>query len=463
MTESAAIANPLGVVPIGKLMRKFSIPGIVSLVINSVYNMVDQIFIGQGVGYLGNAATNVILPMVVVLLAIGLMIGDGTAAYMSLNLGMKKPEEAAKGVGSAITSVIASGVILLVVFQIFLEPLCNIFGATVDSMPYCIEYGRIILVGFPVSIMGCGLGGLIRADGRPKESMIGLVMGCVANIVLDAIFVLVLDWGMAGAAWATVIGQALCAIYYVICLTKFKTIKLKKEYFLPKPSILKKTCSLGLASFINQGAAVIIIIVINNLMVFYGGLSIYGPDIPLAAFGVTCKLNQLVTSIVIGIGGGTQPILGFNYGAEQFDRVKECFKKSIWISIIILAAAWAVFQLFPDTLLLLFGDESDLYMDFARKCLRFYNMFIYLMPCGCLVAMFFQAIGKPVYAAGLSLLRQIILTIPLALILGHAIGIMGVLWSMPLADMLSCLISLVILKVKWKSIFFPCILSGTNL
>lgn len=453
MTTTTTAANPLGVLPVGKLMLKFSIPGIISLVINSLYNMVDQIFIGQGVGYLGNAATNVVLPMVVVLLAIGLMIGDGTAAYMSLNLGMKKPEEAAKGVGSAISAIIGCGVVLMILFEIFLVPLCNLFGATEASLPYCIEYGRIILIGFPVSIMGCGLGGLIRADGRPKQSMAGLVIGCVTNIVLDAVFVLVLDWGVAGAAWATVIGQALCAIYYVICLTKFRTIKLKKSYLLPKFSVLKKTCSLGLASFINQAAAVVIIVVINNAMVIYGAQSIYGPDIPLAAFGITAKINSLVSSIIIGLGGGTQPILGYNYGSQQFDRVKLCLKKSLFIGIIIMAAACFVFQMFPDAILSMFGQESELYMDFARKSLRIYNLFIFLMPCGCLVGMFFQAIGKPASASVISLMRQIVLSIPLALIFGHLFGVIGVLWSMACADALSCLIALLVLKIRWKPIF----------
>lgn len=453
MSNSTTVANPLGTLPIGKLMLKFSIPGIISLVINSLYNMVDQIFIGQGVGYLGNAATNVILPMVCVLLAIGLMIGDGTAAYMSLNLGMKKPEEAAKGAGNAIVAIVFFGIALLILFEIFLVPLCHLFGATEDSLPYCIEYGRIILIGFPVSIMGCGFGGMIRADGRPKESMIGLIIGCVTNIVLDALFVLVFDWGVAGAAWATIIGQALCAIYYIICLTKFKTITLKKSYFAPKFEILKKTCALGLASFISQAAAVVVIIVVNNAMVTYGAQSIYGPDIPLAAFGVTAKLNQLVCSIIIGIGGGTQPILGFNYGAQQYDRVKLCLKKSLTIGIIIMAIACAVFQLFPDAILTMFGQESDLYMDFARKSLRIFNLFIFLMPCGCLIGMFFQAIGKPVSAAILSLLRQILLSIPLALILGYVLGVVGVLWGIAIADASSAVITVIVLKLRWKPIF----------
>lgn len=453
MTVEAAVANPLGIAPIGKLMRKFSIPGIISLVINSLYNMVDQIFIGQGVGYLGNAATNIILPMVVLLLAIGLMIGDGTAAYMSLNLGMKQPKEAAKGAGSAITTVIASGVILMIVFQIFLVPLCNLFGATVDSLPYCIEYGRVILIGFPVSIMGCGLGGIIRADGRPKESMIGLVMGCVCNIVLDAVFVLGLGWGMAGAAWATVIGQALCAIYYIVCLTKFKTITLKRKYLIPNFGILKRTCPLGLSSFINQAAAVVIIIVMNNLMVFYGAQSIYGPDIPLAAFGIVAKLNNLACAVVIGLGGGTQPILGYNYGSGQYDRVKQCLKKSLLIGTIAMTIAWAIFQLFPDAIILIFGSESELYMDFARKALRIFNGFIFLMPCGCLIAMFFQAIGKPTSSIFLSLLRQILLTIPFAFIFGHCFGVVGLLWAMAVADAVACIISVFILRGRWKKVF----------
>ena len=453
MNASTTATNPLGVLPVGQLMRKFSIPGIVSLLINSLYNMVDQIFIGQGVGYLGNAATNVVLPLTFVMLAVGLMLGDGTAAFMSLNLGMKKPEEAAKGAANAIASVIGSGVIMLVVFQIFLVPLCHLFGATEASLPYCVEYGRIILIGFPVGIMGCGLGGVIRADGRPKESMIGLVLGCVTNIILDAIFVLGLDWGMAGAAWATVIGQALCGLYYAKCLTRFKTIVMKKEYFLPKLAILKKTCALGLSSLISQSAAVVIIIVMNNLMVFYGGLSIYGPDIPLAAFGVVAKVNNLVCSVIIGIGGGTQPINGYNYGSKQYDRVKQCFKKSLLIGVIYMICVWAFFQLCPDLIIGMFGQESELYMDFARKSLRLFNLFLFLMPCGCLTGMFFQSIGKPGTASFLSLLRQIILTIPFAFILGHFFGVVGLLLAMAFGDAVCCTICLIVVRVRWKKIF----------
>lgn len=453
MSNVTTAVNPLGTLPVSKLMLKFSIPGVISLVINSLYNMVDQIFIGQGVGYLGNAATNVVLPMVVVLLALGLMIGDGASAFMSLNLGMKKTDEAAKGVGCAITSIIGCGIILLIVFEIFLVPLCNLFGATPDSLPYCIEYARILLIGFPFSIMCCGLGGMIRADGRPKHSMIGLVIGCVTNIVLDAIFVLVLDWGMAGAAWATIIGQILNAIYFIVCITRFRTIHVKKQYLIPNVHISKKLCSLGLASFINQGAAVVIIIIINNLMVSYGAKSIYGPDIPLAAFGITAKLNSLFSSIIIGIGGGTQPILGFNYGSQQFERVKECYKKSLLIGIIIMAIACFIFQAFPDQILSIFGQESELYMDFARKSLKIYNLFLFLMPCGCLTGMFFQAIGKPISASFLSLLRQILLSIPLAFIFGHFFGVIGVLMSMACSDALSCVISLLVLKIRWKPIF----------
>lgn len=451
--STTSAANPLGVLPVGKLMLKFSIPGVISLVINSLYNMVDQIFIGQGVGYLGNAATSIVLPLVFVVMAIGFMLGDGTAAYMSLNLGMKKPEEAAKGAGSAITTCIICGILLFVVFEIFLLPMCHLFGATVDSLPYCIEYGRVLLIGFPFSMICCSLGGIIRADGRPKESMIGLVLGCVTNIVLDALFVLVFHWGMTGAALATIIGQTLNAIYFLYCIRRFKTITVEKEFFLPKLRILKKTCSLGTASFISQAAGVVIIIVINNAMVMFGSQSIYGPDIPLAAFGVTCKVNALVTSIIIGIGGGIQPILGFNYGSQQYDRVKQCYKKALLISTILMAIACFIFQAFPDAILQIFGTESELYMDFARKSIRIFNLFIFLVPCGALTGMFFQAIGKPISSSFLSLLRQIVLTIPFAFIFGHFLGVVGVLWAMAAADALSCVIAMIFLRIRWKNIF----------
>lgn len=222
--------NPLGTERIGKLMLRYAVPSIISLVVNSLYNMVDQIFIGQGVGYLGNAATNVILPLTTFLLALGLMVGDGTATFMSLSLGKGKADEAAHGVGHAVTLTVGIGIILTVIFELFLQPLCRLFGATDAVMPYALEYGGIIILGFAFSAVDSAFGSILRADGRPKVSMAGLLIGCITNIILDPVFIFVFHWGVKGAAWARIIGQFLNAVFYIGCMFSFKCVKLKKQH-----------------------------------------------------------------------------------------------------------------------------------------------------------------------------------------------------------------------------------------
>ena len=238
-TEAVAI-NPLGTERVGKLMVRYAVPSIISIVVNSLYNMVDQIFIGQGVGYLGNAATNIILPLASILLALGMMIGDGAASYMSLSLGKKRAEDAAQGVGNAVTLTVGISVFLLVIFELFLEPLCHLFGATEGNLPYALEYGSVILLGFPFAMIDGAFGSVIRADGRPKVSMVGLLIGCIANIILDPIFIFVFHWGVKGAAWATIIGQILNAVYFVVCMLRFKTNEVRKQHKIPKWSVVKR-------------------------------------------------------------------------------------------------------------------------------------------------------------------------------------------------------------------------------
>ena len=274
MNEQVA-ANPLGTERVGKLMIRYAIPSIISIVVNSLYNMVDQIFIGQGVGYLGNAATNIILPLTSILLALGMMIGDGTASYMSLNLGKGRNEDAAQGVGNAVTLTVGISVLLLVLFELFLEPLCHLFGATEGNLPYALEYGSIIVLGFPFAMIDGAFGSIIRADGRPKVSMVGLLIGCITNIILDPIFIFVCHWGVKGAAWATIIGQILNAAYFIVCMLRFKTIKVTRQHLVPKWTVIKKLLTLGTSSFISQVASVFVIAVMNNSLVKYGAMSKY--------------------------------------------------------------------------------------------------------------------------------------------------------------------------------------------
>lgn len=453
MTKTVSLNNPLGTEKIGKLMVRFAVPSIISLVVNSLYNMVDQIFIGQGVGYLGNAATNVILPLTTFMMALSVMIGDGAAAFMSLNLGKGKPDTAAHGTGNAITLTVGVGIIITILFELFMEPLCHLFGATENSLDYALEYGRIIALGFTFFAIDAAFASIIRADGNPNSSMIGLLIGCITNIILDPIFIFCFKWGVAGAAWATIIGQILNAVYYVICMFRLKSVKLKKEYFIPKREISSKIVSLGASSFILQAALVLVMATMNNVLVKYGAMSKYGPDIPLAALGVTMKVSQLVTNIAVGLAAGIQPIYGYNYGSGQNDRVKKLYKWALLDTTMILFAALAIFQIFPEPIINLFGQESDLYMEYAVKCFRIYLLGCFMIGANAVTGIFFQSIGKPVQSAFLSLSRQIVFLVPGLIILGVLTGVEGLLWAGPFADITAGIISMITVRVCWKKIF----------
>ena len=453
MSTQTVVANPLGTERVSKLMVRYAIPSVISIVVNSLYNMVDQIFIGQGVGYLGNAATNVILPLTTLLLALGLLIGDGTAAYMSLSLGKGRAQAAAYGVGNAITLTVGTSVVLMILFEIFLEPLCLLFGATEGNLPYALEYGSIIVLGFPFAMIDGAFGSIIRADGRPKASMAGLLIGCITNIILDPIFIFVCHWGVKGAAWATIIGQILNTVYFVVCMLHFKTVEMKKQNLIPNWPVIKKVLTLGTSSFIAQGAGVFVIAVMNNSLVKYGAMSKYGADIPLAALGITMKVSQLITGIALGVASGIQPIFGFNYGSGQYDRVKKTYKLALTTCTLILVVAFFIFQFCPEYIINLFGQESELYMEFAVKCFRIYLLACFMIGAGAVTGIFFQAIGKPVPAALLTLSRQILFLIPAMLIFGHFMGVEGILWAGPCGDGLSGIVSLITVGVSWKKIF----------
>ncbi|MCD8082897.1 MAG: MATE family efflux transporter [Clostridiales bacterium] len=453
MERAVREGNPLGTERVEKLMIRYAIPSIISIVVNSLYNMVDQIFIGQGVGYLGNAATNVILPLSTLLIALGLLIGDGAASYMSLCLGMGDSKTAAHGVGNAVTLTIGTGIVMAVLFGAFLPEFCGLFGATESSMSYALDYGYIIVLGFPFAIIDSALGSIIRADGQPKASMAGLLIGCVTNIICDPLFIFVFHWGVRGAALATILGQALNAVYFILCLFRFKSIKLKKSYFTLETEIIRKFLPLGLSSFFTQVAAVLVIAVMNNVLVSYGAQSKYGADIPLAALGITMKVSNLITGVSLGIATGIQPILGYNYGSRQYDRVKYTYKLALLSATVILAIAFVIFQVFPEQIISIFGQESDLYMEFAVKCFRIYLCGCFMIGAGGVTGILFQAIGKPVPAALLSLSRQIIFLIPALLIFSYLFGVEGALWAGPFSDILSGVISLIVVVACWNKIF----------
>ena len=433
--------NILGKEKIGKLIRKFSIPCIISMLVNSLYNIVDQIFIGQGVGYLGNGATNVVFPLVMVGLAFSLMFGDGASAYLSLKLGEKKKKEAESGIGNGILLSAIVSIIFCVVTLIFLPQFLKLFGCTENLKEYAMAYGKIIAIGFPFSMIGTTLNSIIRADGSPKYSMISMVSGAILNTILDPIFIFVFHKGVEGAAIATVISEILTFILNIAYIKKFKSIKITKESLKLKSNVCKKISALGISSFITQMSVVCVMTAENNLLGKYGAESKFGAEIPITVLGIVMKISQILNSIIIGIAAGSQPIFGYNYGARKYDRVKQALKIVLGSSVIISTIAFILFQTIPDKLILIFGSGDENYMEFACLAFRTYLMLTIVNGIQIPSGIFFQAIGKSTKSAILSLSRQIVILIPSMIILSHIMGIMGVLTAGPVADGLAFILA----------------------
>lgn len=446
--------NILGREKIGKLLAKFAIPGIISMVVNSLYNIVDQIFIGQGVGYLGNGATTVIFPMITFAMAFSLLFGDGSATFLSLKLGEKKDDEAARGTGAGIIGFVGIGIIITILYLIFLEPLCKLFGASEAILPYAKDYGRIITYGLPFCAVCAGGASIIRADGNPKFNMIGLFAGTIINVVLDPIFIFVFHWGVKGAAFATILGQfanAVLNIYYFS--KKMRNVSLNRFVFRKSISYIPRVSKLGISSFITQMALVVAMATRNNVLVTYGAKSKYGADIPVTTLGITMKTFTIIMSIVLGLSAGAQPIFGYNYGSGKYDRVKKTFKLVAVLSTIICTVAFFLAQFKPLAIISIFGSESDLYNEFAIKCMKIYLMLIPTVGIQIMSGIFFQALGYPVQASILSLSKQIIFQLPVTILLPVFMGVEGVLWAGPVSDVLAFTTMIVMFLIYWKKIF----------
>ena len=444
--------NILGTEKISSLIRKFSIPCIISMVVNALYNIVDQIFIGRGVGYLGNGATNVVFPLTIIGLAISLMCGDGTSAYLSLKLGEKKKDEAAKGVANGIILSCILSVLFCAITLIFLPQLLNLFGCTDNLRELSLAYGGIIAMGLPFTMVATTLNSIIRSDGSPKYSMATMITGAVLNIILDPIFIFKFNMGVQGAAIATVISQILNFVLNVLYIRKFKSIRISKKSLALNFNVIKKIMALGISSFITQMSYVCVMSVINNLLGKYGADTKYGSEIPITVVGIVMKINQILTSVILGIAVGAQPIFGYNYGAKKLDRVKTALKYVIGSSVCISTLAFILFQTIPDKLISIFGSGDDNYIEFA--CIAFRT---YLLLCICNgvqipSGIFFQAIGKSSKSALLSLSRQIILLIPSMLILGRIFGLTGVLAAGPVADGIAFVLACTLLFLEIKKL-----------
>lgn len=450
MVHAKITANPLGTERIGKLLAAYAIPSIISLIINSLYNMVDQIFIGQGVGFLGNGAANIIAPISTIAIAVAALYSDGLAAFFSLHLGQGDSERAAKGVGTAIIASAVISMIYTFLTLFFLSPLCRIFGATDTIMPYALGYGGVIALGFPFAIVGTVINAAIRTDGSPRYAMFAMMIGAILNTILDPVFIFIFHWGVEGAAFATVLSQFLGLLFHIVYLFRFKTITLKKDSFLFSWPIAGKLTSLGFASCFNNLTSTVVAFVSNNLLTRYGALSSYGADIPLTTFGLCMKVSMIAFSVGIGVASGSQPIIGYNYGAKQYGRVKKTFLLCAGICSGIAAAAWVIFQCFPLQLIRIFGTESALYEEFAVQCFRIYLLMSFLSGLQICTGVFFQAIGQPIKAAVASLSKQLIFYIPAMVILARFFGLTGILMAGPAADVLAFMLCVILCRKELK-------------
>ncbi len=443
--------NPLGYEKISSLLAKFALPSIVAMLVSSLYNVVDQVFIGQGVGPLGNAATNVAFPLSTICMAITLTIGIGSASRFSLYLGRKQEEEACDVVGAGLCMMIGFGIIYAILVEIFLYPLLNAFGATQKILPYAISYTRITAIGMPFIVIMNGMSNLARADGSPLYSMITMLLGAIINTILDPIFIFIFKWGVAGAAWATVIGQAASFLYAIAYIKKFKRITLKRKNIRLSLNQALTTASMGMSNGLTQVAITLVQIVMNRSLVHYGALSVFGAETPLAASGIVMKVNAIVLAIIIGINQGLQPITGFNYGARKFDRVKKGYFLAIKCELVITCIGELAFQLFPRQILSIFGSGDDLYIKFAVMFMRTFLIMLPLNGIQMISSNFFSAIGKPIKGALLSLTRSVFFFIPLVLVLPLIFGLNGIMYAAPVADFIAFIVVLFFISAELHS------------
>lgn len=443
--------NPLGYEKIPVLLRRYAIPSIIAMVVSSLYNIVDQIFIGQGVGYLGNAATNVAYPLTTICLSIALLIGIGGASRFSLSLGAGDDESARRAAGTAVAMLAAGGVLYAVLIELFLTPLMLAFGATGEVLPYAQEYTRITAIGMPFLILTNGVSNLARADGSPRFSMACMLLGAVINTILDPLFIFAFQLGIGGAAWATVIGQMASCAMALSYLPRFRQVRLTRRSFRIPPREALRIASLGMSNSLNQLALTLVQIVLNNSLTYYGALTVYGSDVPLASCGIVMKTNAILIGVIIGLSQGSQPIIGFNYGAKQLPRVWGTYRLAVTCSLVISVAGWLLFQLCPQQIISLFGTGSPEYFEFAVRFMRTYLFMVPVNGVQILSSNFFTAIGKAPRGVFLSLTRQVLFLIPLILILPLFLGLDGILYAAPIADAVAFAVTVVFMLAFYRS------------
>lgn len=441
MNGAEKAGNPLAAERTGKLIARFAIPAIISMLVSSLYNIVDQIFIGQGVGMLGNAATNIAFPISIICTATALLLGIGSASNYNLESGAGNQEKACGIVGTGLSMLVICGMVIAGIVLLFLNPLLQIFGVTPEILPYAQDYTGITAWGIPFLILSTGGNHLIRADRSPAYSMTCVLTGAVLNTILDPLFIFGFHLGIKGAAWATVIGQAVSGFLVILYFARFRRLELTKDMLKPQGRLVKAIASLGVASCINQISMAAVQITMNNTLRFYGAGSIYGSDIPLACVGVISKVNMVFMAICIGTSQGCQPIWGFNYGAGAYARVRETYYKAFRISLVIGILFFLCFQFFPRQLVSIFGTGSEEYFHFAERYFRIFMFMTFMNGIQPMSSGFFTSIGKAKLGIAVSLTRQVIFLLPLILIFPIFMGIDGVMYAGPIADGAAALVA----------------------
>lgn len=447
--------NPLGVEKISKLLRQFATPSVIAMLVSSLYNIVDQIFIGQFVGTIGNAATNVAFPVTTICIAISVLFGVGGASYFSIELGRGHKEEVSNCIGTSLISAFTLSTVYALIAGIFTNQMLVLFGGSGETLTYATKYCNYLVFGIPFLVLGNVISNFIRADGSPKFSMTCMIVGAVANIVLDAILVPMggVEWGMEGAAIATSISQFISFVFAAFYLKKFKSVKfhLKEVRYSLKRAF--KIASLGMSHCVNQVAILAVQVTMNNQLDTYGAIQ-YSAElayIPQAAFGVVIKVNSILMSFFIGMAQGSQPIVGYNYGANKHHRSKETFFLSAATCFIVATIGFLIFQFAPQLILGIFGSGDQNYNDFAEKTMRIFLSMVMLNSIQITISNFFSAIGKPIRGVILSLTRQIVVIIPLMWILPLYLGLDGVLYAAPITDFISFVLALVMIIIEFRN------------
>ena len=418
----------------------------------SLYNIVDQIFIGRGIGINGNAATNVAFPLTTICVSISLFLGLGGASIYSISLGQGNKKKAADMIGNTIVLSIAFSLIFSMVFRVVVKKFMIMFGATQEVLQYSIDYTSITSIGFIPFVFSTVMSHIIRADGSPKYSMFSVLIGAAVNIILDPIFIFKFNMGISGAALATIIGQFISFFITLRYVFKFKNITFNRYSFNLYSENVLKIFSLGASGGINQFSMMIVQITMNNVLSYYGALSIYGGNIPLAVSGIIAKINMLIMAFIIGSGQGSQPIIGFNYGAKNYDRVIETYKLTVSITTIIALISFLIFQIFPRQVVSIFGDGSELYFQFAERYMRVYMALMIVNGIQPVSGTFFTSIGKAFKGAFIAMTRQLLFLLPLIIILPRIFGIDGIMYAGPIADGIALIVTIIFVSLEIKKI-----------